>query len=348
MSRISKLKEVPERIDLFDNGIISEGVLRPWGLYNVLNVSSALNKDTISKSVLIGQKQATGSALVLVDTNKPLQMLGGARIIGDAHLPKKGIKRGYLSSQSFIPNNFLFGEKYYSKNSLPSLRDIFHVPEQKKKLFIEELDKDSSLYQAFDSTPIVINVNKNIVEGKNISGHVLLESKDSIFIKRDNLLEDVLINAPIVVFEKGFQGSAQVLASEKIILEEDVVLKYPSSIYLNARCLGNAEVYLGRNSKVLGKVILFNEFVRGTRTDLVKIDKGALVVGQIYSKRGIELRGMVIGSVYANNFYLQTEASSHINYIEDGVIDNRALLPGFLGNVIDENNNKAYGIIKSL
>ncbi|UBZ13989.1 hypothetical protein LDL77_19175 [Flagellimonas marinaquae] len=337
-------------IDLFDNGIVSRATTHPWGLYHVLQVRSTLKQDTVSRSVLIGQKYKKRPALYLADSEKPLQMVGKAKIIGDAYVPQKGIKKGYITSQSFSSFTFLEGAQWHATHKLPKPKAGFVVPARLTDTvaFVEELKKGEKVYNAFGNAPLYLNLRENELLGRELEGKVVLKARDSIFIHRDNRLEDIVIHAPIVVFQKGFVGSVQVTASQKIILQEGAVLEYPSSLYLNFEESEESLIYLESGSKVLGKVALVGTVGGKPGINRITIGKDAEVIGEVYCEGSTALKGQVIGSLFTHDFYLKTEASSYENYIEDGRVDQKALDPGFLGTMIDDNIIGSYGIIKKL
>ena len=143
-------------------------------------------------------------------------------------------------------------------------------------------------------------------------------------------------------------GSVQVTASQKIILQEGAVLEYPSSLYLNFEEPEESLIYLESGSKVLGKVALVGTVGGKPGVNRITIGKDAEVIGEVYCEGSTELKGQVIGSLFTHDFYLKTEASSYENYIEDGRVDQKALDPGFLGTMIDDNIIGSYAIIKKL
>lgn len=349
LAKVSTIRETPEYMDLFDNGITSEAKVEPWGLYQVLHVRTLLKKDTVERSMLIGQKRGHGPALYLMDNDKPLQMVGKAKIIGDAFVPKKGIKRGYLSSQSYSSRSFLEGKQHQSGNTLPEIKTNFYMPQKENDsiVFLEGTGKGETFFNPFWKAPIHIEMGGNSIDRAKFSGKVMLHAKDSLFIAKDNEFEDILIKAPIVVFEKGFEGTVQVAASQKVILEEAVVLKYPSSIYVKAEGLDQATIGLAANSKVLGKMILIGTQEKKTGVDIIQIDQNAEIIGEVYCKASTQLKGKIIGTLYTDNFYLKTEATAHENYVEDGVIDLKSLSDKFLGTIAND-GKRGYGIIKQL
>ncbi|UII80120.1 hypothetical protein [Flagellimonas sp. CMM7] len=350
LAKVESLKNGPQELDLFENGIVSNGSVSQWGLYPILHVKTAFKKDTLSKSAIIGQKLSQKPALYLVDNDKPLQMVGKAKIIGDAQLPKKGIKRGYITTQSFSSFTFMEGTKLRSTNKLPILKETFFLPEQRNDTlhFLNDFEKGKVIYREFEEEPLHVQLTENVINNCELVGNIVLHSQDSIFIKKNNRFEDIIVDAPVIVFEKGFEGTVQAIASQKIILQEDVILGYPSSVYLKGKALEDTKISLAEKSQVLGKIVMTGVLGNNAGSNLVQIDKNAQVVGEVYCEGSTVFNGSIAGSLYTDNFYLKTKASSYENYIEDGIIDNKTLPDIFLGSIIKENDNKAYGIIKTL
>jgi hypothetical protein len=352
LGRVDRLNNSSESLDLFDNGIESNGNITNWGFYKVLKVSSVFKNDTVVSHSLLGEKSKPQSALYLVDNDKPLQMVGKAKIKGDAYLPKKGIKKGYITTQSFSSYTFLEGNKLRSDNKLPTLKGIFAKPDTlyTKKLHLEEIENDDVIYQSFNEKTLEVKVNTFSMSSKTILGNVVISSKDSLFITRNNTLEDVLIMAPIVIFEKGFTGTVQVFGSQKVELQEDVVLKYPSGIFMDGDHLERREVIMNEDCKLLGSVVVSKSNNGSKGVSLITIQKQAEVIGNVYCDGSTQLKGSVIGSLYTDNFYLKTKASSYENYIENGLVDLKSLSEEFLGNSFSDNkkNSPRYAVIKTL
>ncbi|WP_298487861.1 hypothetical protein [uncultured Maribacter sp.] len=350
LNKVNRLGTTPEKVDFFENGIITEGSITNWGFYKVLKVRSVFKRDTIVRHALLGKKYSNPPALYLVDNDKPVQMVGKAKIKGDAYLPKKGIKKGYITSQSFSSFTFLEGNKLRSGNKLPIITGAFSLPDTVgvTKRTLEEIKKGEIINQSFTDRSLQITVSTPTITNKIILGNVVISAKDSLFITRSNKLEDVVIMAPIVVFEKGFTGTVQVFSNEKVELEEDVVLKYPSGIYMDGTHLNNREVLFNEDSKFLGSVVVAKSSSKAP--SLISVAKNAQIIGSLYCDGNTDLKGSIIGSVYTDKFYLKTEASTYENYIEDGQIDQKSLSKDFLGCSFSKEKEliEKYGVVKML
>ncbi len=341
-------------VDLFENGITSSGVVKRWGFYEVLTTSSTFKKDTVKRSTLIGVvQQKNNLALYLSDASKALFVVGKSSITGNVFLPKRGIKQAYISSSSYRTSNFLKGTKSIAKVTLPQIVSFEEGFESaNSRILNSEEIKDILVFHNPFTNPTVTIVHDAIkLEKKNFSGNIILTSKDSIYIRKDNVLRDIIIDAPKVVFENGFNGAVQVVAEQSVTIEENVTLAYPSGIFMSKAKDDKLEMTIGKGSKVLGGIVVDKGVTKNYLKQLVTIDTGAEVIGDVYCNGNLQLKGAVTGTVYASNFYLKTEASVYDNYILDGTIDSKALPQNFLRiPLFKSKNNKerTYEIIKPI
>ena len=337
--------------DIFENEMLSTGKIKPWGFYKVLVTTSVFKNDTIERSALIGQQSQDNLALYLTDSSKPLFMVDKAKITGNAFLPKAGIKAGYITSNAFKNIKFLEGNKNTSKISLPKIKDIKRIYDNNsiQEISMHEVKDKKLLYNSFESPTLIIENIGVRLSNKNLSGNIIITSKDSIFIKNDNVLQDVIIQAPKVVFESGFTGAVQVRAERIVELQKKVILRYPSSILLNSGNADKREVIIGNESKIIGGVVIYDA-TKGL-DKMITIAEDAEVIGDVYCSGKLQLKGKVVGTVYTSKFYLKTAAAIYDNYIKDGVIDRKSLPDEFVRIALFGNESdfyKAYEVIKPI
>ena len=352
LNNIEEVNQSNSTLDLFDNGIQSNAIVKPWGFYEILVTKSIFKKDTLLQTVLIGEKQKSNNlALYLTDTNKGLFMVDKASIKGNAKLPAKGIKSGYITTNAYKNNTFLSGDQSLSKTKLPEINNrIFEYYDHFKDSDHYQIPLDAlndTVYRSFDKPTLEVLVNTINIKQKKLTGNIVLVSKDSIHIKNNNSFENIIIKAPKVVFEKGFRGNVQVESDQLITLEENVILEYPSGILIHKGKEAQKEVNLKKGSKVLGAVVLTDDDPYKSINKLIKIHEGAEVIGDVFCSGKIELQGVVIGTVYTNAFILQTQASIYDNYIMNGTIDRKSLPDTFIRIPLlkSTTQNKKYEII---
>lgn len=297
-----------------------------WGFYTILS-SKSIKDEQIQSHVLVGSKQESKLCLYLSDKNSSLNITGLTKLNGDMKIPAKGINRAYVMGKNFIGNKMVNGQISTSKNSLPK-----NELELTYRTIIGdeiEIDTDNKeLFNSFNNSTKVIQLDRFDLNGKSISGNFVLESKDSVFIPFNCVLNNVIIDARTIVFEKGFIGKAQVYASQQIQLNEEVVLEYPSSLILR-KTTDHSEKYginLLENAECRGLIVGIDE-KRNFRNVLeMNIDIGAKVVGGAYISGSTQLKGAIHGFLYTNTFHYKSSSANYQNHLIDAEIDRSKLL----------------------
>jgi len=350
---ISKLEELPfnkeTEIDLFDDGIRSYGTRKKWGFNEVLTVRTLFKRDTITTAKFVGVERKTNNiALYLTDYDKPLRTSGNTKIIGNLKIPGGRIEQAYLNGKkgNFIKTN---GKQSKSYDRLPKIYGAPYFNTNYKPVLYETLDPKAVTINDFSSATKIIRIDD--LKGKDlaIKGNFILKSESPIEISSKSRLNDVMLVAPEVTFKSGFRGNVHTVAKKTVEVEENVHLKYPSSIYIKSD-YDSISVRIGKKSSVLGGVIITGDTYQGSLKRHLKIDENATVVGSVYCYGKTELNGEIRGSLYTDKFFLKTESSEYENVLLNGVIDISSLPEGFIGMpVLNATSEKPkYVIIKEL
>ena len=325
--------------------------LSKWGLYDILKLKTYIKKDTLSKAALIGVKSSNDRlALYLADKDKPLHIGGKSAIHGDVKISDHGVRIAYISGQHFQGNKLVNGTIGKSKSMLPDLQIRLDslIPLVKKEFHLEELRDKQLFFNSFHNPSMLVYTDKHAFDNITLGGNMIIHSNDSLFIRKSAHLTDVIIKAPKVVFEKGFSGSVQVIAKNGVHLEEDVFLKYPSSIYVKNDRNEMTEVVLEKGSTVIGGLVLTGHEYRYSLSRLLTIEEDAKLIGRCYCFGKTQLKGQITGTLYTDRFHLKTLASIYENYIVGGIIDKKALPDQFLNVPFFNSENKSYDFIKEL
>jgi len=337
-------------LDVLGNGMPSRYKRVSWGGYEVLTTSAWFKEDTLSRSIMVGQQQVLPLALYLTDRGKPLQLSGNTQIKGKKYIPNGILKPAYLTGKAATDFKKSIGAIQKSTGRLPKAKDLnkkFEISGRSQS--IDESEETIRLYHPFNSEdPIEIQMS-NEVKDMDVSGFVIISSRDSIYIDKSAQLTNILIKAPVVTIGKGFKGTIQVYATEAVHLEEDTVLAYPSSIYLESR-VEKPRIRLAKGSKLLGGIAFTNSTNEFMPDGILQMDHKSLVVGGVYCKGKLGLEGTVIGSVYTEQFYLKTSSGRYDNYIMDGIIDSGAIPAGFIVPAIFPETSKVnlWDVIKGV
>lgn len=283
------------------------------------------------------------AALYLSDISKPLSVCGVTKLIGDCYLPTSGVKRAYIEGQSFVGSEMVNGKILKSENTLPKLNDSamsrianylsqnFSPGENDSLLSWSDVEQQDSVFNSFSNRTVIITSSFPVtLQNKFLGGNIILISKDSIAVKRDAVLNDIILCAPKIKFEQDFTGSLQAFASDLIIIGRECHFIYPSACGVmssdpNRRML----IEIDSSSLIEGVVFCYQSMVTLNSTSTISLATKAAIYGQIYSSGSVDLKGSVYGNVICNKFILRTSSSVYENHLLNAEIDANKLSQGF-------------------
>lgn len=329
-----------------------EGVYqtKKYGLLTLLIAKSTVRNDTITSNYFIGSHSTDKTALYLSNFSKPLSFSGFVKLIGNTWLPSTYISPSYIENKR---NELLMnGGTSISEIRLPKINPEFSkifTESSAKKIALNELEKekDSLYFNSFHNSTKEIDIN-SVVGNVIFKGNFILKNKDSIYIKKNTVLEDVILMAPKISFEKGFTGNVQVFATKDITLEEEVILNYPSVICLYSDNEYQSKINIKKKCKITGAVVLFGNSFETIDKNRIEIDSDGLIFGDIYCTGKLDLKSNVFGSVYTNRFFLKTTSSSYDNTISNIEINSIKVPNYFISIPLFEAKKTNYGIIKKV
>ncbi|MHC0439222.1 hypothetical protein [Flavobacterium sp. 3-210] len=341
----------PREIQKDENsGIEGNYKTKSYGLLTLLLAASSAGNDTIQSAHFVGNYASDKTAIFLTNISKSLSYSGTVILTGDSELPSDFIETSYINNS---PNKL-------TKNGKITVSDI-RLPEINpnfKKIFENtvgakttlkdiEKQKDSLYYNSF------FNETKDILIGSSISniifkGNFILRSKDSIRVKKNAVLEDVILIAPKITFEAGFKGNLQAFATKGIEVEEKVILNYPSAICVYNETEEESKIKIQKESAINGVIVFFGSSQDTLDKNIVEIAEEGLIVGDIYCTGKLSLKGKVYGSVYTNRFFIKTDASTYDNTISNVEINSSKRPDYFISIPLFSNQKTAYGILKKV
>jgi cytoskeletal protein CcmA (bactofilin family) len=328
-----------------------------WGAFELLKVHSDFHNESFRKAALMGGLAKDKPALYLQDLNRPLVLVGNTRIEGNVHLPLKGVKRGSIKGKSYYGEELIYGPIYTSGGSLPSLNNRYSVLNQIDSLLeIEEIvtlesQVSSDLVNSFFDKTIILGSHATIdsQESKFI-GNLILHSDTSIFVSNKSVIEDVILSAPVIIVEEGFEGSFQALAKDRIEIGRNCKLNYPSSLVLIDKEIQPTEntskqIVIQENCDIRGVVAYFSETGKESNSSQIFVGEDSTIVGEVYCELNTELKGTIQGMISTKGFVHFQGSASYQNHIFNGRI---------LGNLLPEQycgldiGNSAKGVAKWL
>lgn len=325
-----------------------------WGIYDIGTSAAAIRKKIKSKSVFIGNYNNKQQGLYVSDLNQPVSVCGETRLDGNTFLPEKGVKRAYIEGKNYSGEQLVYGKTSRSSKELPTLsktrldfiKNYLNGNFQETDSIISfDLLENDSIVNSFKNRTLVIDCNHfmNLNQYK-FSGNIIIHCSDSVKIGEQTELENIMIFCTAANIDKPVNNGFQVFASDKINIEEETMLRYPSALFLlcnNAVTGSDIENQIKVNADciVYGSVITYKTD-KNPRTHVVaNIQSGSTVIGEVYSNDYAQISGTVNGSVWCKKTYLKTSSSVYENYLLDTQINGKKKPKGFSGICLE---NESY------
>jgi hypothetical protein len=330
-----------------------------WGVFDIGIATSTVKNEYFQKVALLGAQINNRNALFLKENNSSLLLVGNTKIIGNAALPKQGVKTGNIAGISYYGNRLIYGQKKNSTAQLPKIKNSAYLSDFIEKYDSEnvanfELKNDMQLHQSFTKEILVYEDNNPIILANlSLHGHLLIVSKRSITITASAKLQDVILIAPEITIESNTIGTFQAMASKKITVESNVQLAYPSalvvlhkgeSIINQSRNTNQVKedscIEIQKNTDIRGVVLYLSENIQSNFEAQIKVAENAKVVGEVYCSKNTELQGNVIGSVVTNNFIIKKSGGTYVNHIYNGGINALELPKQYAGLQMGQSSNQ--------
>tara|TARA_B110000977_G_scaffold189268_1_gene258512 strand:- start:2233 stop:3414 length:1182 start_codon:yes stop_codon:yes gene_type:complete len=314
-------------------------VKKPWGVFNCVVVQGFRNKRRLKKTAFLGDQINVSKVLEMSNNNKALYLCGKSKIIGNVNLPDQGAKRAYIEGKSFVGNPLINGNIGISNYKWDYSLGEFNENDVQFEDYL--LD---SLVRSFSQKTIYFYEKDRLFLASNFcKGNVIIESATSIYVSSQCSLEDVILKAPFIVLESGFKGQLQLIASDSILIQENVHLLYPSSII----CRGKKPIVKLLDSSIVEGVVMIKSGLNNGNSSNLLINKNAIVRGQVYCHGNVDFQGTVYGQMFVDRFVLQTNSAFYENHLLDITLDNSSFSSNYLGVNFDDVNAKK-GIVKWL
>jgi hypothetical protein len=346
-------------INLYDEGENRIKIQKKrWGVFQIFISESNWRDFHYERIAFVGDDifQSEGVALYLTDQGKYISLSGNSSLVGTCYIPKPGIRRASIEGKGFTNDKLIYGTQKISSKKLPEINsDVFHDPivylsgnknPSDSLIYLMKILQEEELNNSFlNQTILVYSEEKILLDHFNLSGNIRIISSNSIEVMSGCILEDIILYAPVILVRSGFSGKLQAFAFEKIIIEENCSLDYPSvlgviqSEYLNMATTKDTEstIIIDKNSTVSGCVLLYS---KPNRAKLI-ITEQSEIYGQVYCNGSVEHKGRITGSLYCNLFTLAEGSSLYENHLLDAVIDFNSLSKHYVGlNIISGQGNK--------
>jgi hypothetical protein len=138
--------------------------------------------------------------------------------------------------------------------------------------------------------------------------------------------------------EKQFNGDMQLFAEDYIEIGDSSVLMAPTVLYLN-NSVKSDQIVVKSQTKFQGEIIL-PQHIRD-RKEILVIEEGCKMIGQIYCNGYASFDGILFGSLYATGFMKRSRTGLYENYLVDVCIDSKRLPVEYCGiSLINKSNAK--------
>ena len=250
---------------------------RPWGLYRKVRVSGENGKPISVRIVGNDQPYKYSCSLYYPNGENPLSITGFTTLDGVIHIPQKGIISKRIKWEQFSGQGVIGGTPQTSNKTLP-------LPNAELLKYID------SLYN-------------------NSPERVVISPYDTI-------ASHSLIVANTIVVETGTSITAQLLAKDTLIIEDSVILGYPSGIYLSG---DNDDRYMevGEWSIINGYAIVNGAGQGPGREVQFMQNKNSTVRGLVYVNGNAECRGIVNGTIMINNSVVSINEETYNHTLYD-------------------------------
>ncbi len=344
------------RIDFDQDGDIQVSVLKTyWGVFEKYTAVSRFKKNRFVKTALVGGGLSPDfPALYLKDNDRPMIIAGTSKISGDAHLPQQGIRPGTISGEFYQFNRPVYGQIKNSTKTLPPLNKALkdHIQQLSTREIVHQANKTRfslglKLTNSFQQPTLYIEGDFMDLSEVELMGNVLIKASQEIVIRANSKLKDVVLVAPSIRITDGFSGALQALASQKIEVGKRVVLEYPSALLvdrgnrpINAR-QSQPDLSIGSNTMVKGAIAYLDTSEEQTFYPQITLAPEAIVHGEVYCEKNLELKGKILGRVVTDAFVAMENGNVYQNHLYKGIIDSSFLPASFAGLVMGERKTVA-------
>ena len=292
-----------------------------WGLYEAVRVSTDGGK--VRAARLVGYAvPARPAALYVCDNRRAFTLAGNSDVRGRVYVPKNGLLYGQ------VQGNFYSGKKVpetdiqVSSESLPAL--VAGMPDAVTR-WMTAGDSVAELTPGFVERVSFFDpvrfFRADDLSGVSLEGHIVVRSDGWLRIDSTSRLKNILAVARCVRIGEGFAGSLQAMASDTVIVESRVRMKYPSGIAMpdaapesrleigpGSEVNGYAVFRLRESPQTNGKVIHYLQQEKSRVRGLVWIDGTA------------EVHGIVTGSLWVRQADYRTPQGMYGNLLYNAAV----------------------------
>lgn len=309
---------------------------RYHGIFHWYGVKTWINKKSYFKSALYGDAPLHPSLSLLIPNNGgTLYLAEGAELSGTAFLSEGGIRQSSFGENNSPHSNPTIS-KIVLKKSTQKLPEMAAALKVQTEQIVNDLywspkthhsDEKNVLFQSFAAPLRIIEFSEfKRIGSVGYVGNIWIRSTEPITIQASAVLKDVIISAPSIRIEDGFEGQIQAIASRSIHVGQNCTLNYPSALWVKApdalsSGTESPKIVIESNSKVMGYVgYESKDQAQNTLLPDVSIAQDALVYGQVYVMGNTALKGEIQGALFTKNLIANHQGVVYKNHLFHGKI----------------------------
>ena len=296
-----------------------------YSIFPLVRQEKVAQKNIALVGYSLGQEQ---KALHLTNQGQPLYLGKNASLSGTLHSAAAGVRRASIGNSQ----NTTVGHQNFthttSAHHLPDLvnwmrEQILYLTNPKLWTEVEE-DFSNQYFNSFYQKLKIIDLDAQAVNSRlNYNGRFWIRSKTPVILKAEDKLYDVMLSAPYILIEAGFKGRIHAFASERLIVQRHVELLFPTTLWVhrNVNASKNAiALSIGSGSEIKGLIGVTEKKSTPPPSLVMAIESKALFHGSLYCQGGIENKGSIYGTVYAQDLMYRHEGVLYSNHFIEGSI----------------------------
>jgi hypothetical protein len=311
-------------------------VIKEWGMLRSIVATTFHRNRSLRKAALSSvELDHAFPALYTPDRRNELKLCGETRLEGDVYTAERGLKRGTIAKKRYSGDQLIYGTLKKSEKYLPPLRKS--IRDLKLENYIQDATKVTSISKdssySFTEKTSLFSTSERLYVSNNLSGNLILHSSDTIVVSNGVSLQNIILLANSIRFERGFVGAVQAIADHQITCEQDVKLNYPSALILNEKSGKiqdeNSQIFIGVIAQIIGGVLLMSQDPNFRKPVTLKVSQGT-IGGLVYNQGETEIQGKIIGSLYTQKFILHAGGGVYGDHIMDATISSTQLPDDFI------------------
>lgn len=270
----------------------------PWGLYDAVRVCTV--DSLINTCRLFGAGNRQSPTLIYANNRSAVTLAGQTALQGELRLPQNGLIYGRVGSDFYRGREIVRAAVKMSESKIPmpqtealrrvrAILDHITPPVVTSEMMPVGQALPDSLTCSFLADSTVFDIGGGEIRDYNLRGKIILYA-DEIRLDSTCRIEHLLVCARKAVVGRGARITAQLFASDTVIIEDRAVLEHPSGVY------SRQYVRIGERAEVNGYVIVRDTVKRKEMTANYHQDRTARVRGLLYVDGVAQIQGIVAGA----------------------------------------------------